>query len=176
MQAVADERTVRAEIGVSHYGGEGPRSCVAGVDATQHALDLDDESIRMLVAKKLPLGITIADLVGLEPADLKESGGKSSRLRLAAASFKKALAAGIPLPFASGAVGDRDLHGKQAEQFAYFVKWGATPKQALLMAFSVAAPTLNYGWADRVGTIEPGKFADLIAVNGDPIADHELER
>jgi len=179
VQAVADEAHRLGLKSACHtYGGEGLRSCVAaGVDATQHALDLDDESIKMLVAKKLPLGLTIVDLVGLEPADLKESGGKSSRLRLAAASFKKALAAGIPLPFASGAVGDRDLHGKQAEQFAYFVKWGATPKQALLMAFSVAAPTLNYGWADRVGTIEPGKFADLIAVNGDPIADvTELER
>ena len=85
--------------------------------------------------------------------------------------------AGVPLPFASGAVGDRDLHGKQAEQFAYFVKWGATPAQALQMAFRVAAATLNYGWASRVGTIEVGRFADLIAVAGDPLADvTELSR
>jgi imidazolonepropionase-like amidohydrolase len=179
IQAIADEAHRLGLKSACHtYGGEGLRSCVAaGVDATQHALDLDDETIKMLVAKKLPLGITIADLVGLEPADLKETGGKSSRLRLAAASFKKALAAGVPLPFASGAVGDRDLHGRQAEQFAYYVKWGATPRQALLMAFSVAAAALNYGWSDRVGTIEAGKFADLIAVSGDPLADvTELER
>jgi imidazolonepropionase-like amidohydrolase len=179
IQAVVDEaHRLGLKTACHTYGGEGMRSCIAaGIDATQHALELDDASIKMLVAKRLPLGITIADLVGLEPADLKESGGKMSRLRMASTSFKKALAAGIPLPFASGAVGDRDLHGKQAEQFAYFVKWGASPGQSLQMAFSVAAAALNYGWSDRIGTIERGKFADLIAVSGDPLADvTELER
>jgi imidazolonepropionase-like amidohydrolase len=179
VQAIVDEaHRLGLKVACHAYGGEGLRSCVAaGVDATQHAIELDDESVKMLVAKKLPLGITIADLVGLEPGDLKESGGKASRLRLAAVSFKKALAAGIPLPFASGAIGDRNLHGKQAEQFAYYVRWGATPAQALQMAFSVAARWVNYGWADRIGTIERGKFADLVAVSGDPLADiTELER
>jgi imidazolonepropionase-like amidohydrolase len=96
---------------------------------------------------------------------------------MAEAAFRKALKAGVPLPFASGAVGDRDLHGKQAEQFAYYVKWGATPAQALQMAFSVAASTLNYDWAARIGTIETGKLADLTAVSGDPLADvTELQR
>lgn len=179
VQAVVNEAHRQGlKVACHTYGGEGLRSCVAaGVDATQHALDLDDESLRMLVAKKLPLGLTIVDLVGHEPADLKETGQKTSRLRMAEAAFRKALKAGVPLPFASGAVGDRDLHGKQAEQFAYFVKWGATPAQALLMTFSVAAATLNYGWAARVGTIEKGRFADVTAVAGDPLADvTELQR
>jgi imidazolonepropionase-like amidohydrolase len=179
VQAVVNEaHRLGLKVACHTYGGEGLRSCVAaGVDATQHALDLDDESLRMLIAKKLPLGITIVDLVGHEPADLKETANKTSRLRMAEAAFRKALKAGVPLPFASGAVGDRDLHGKQAEQFAYFVKWGATPAQALLMTFSVAAATLNYGWASRVGTIEKGRFADLTAVAGDPLADvTELQR
>jgi imidazolonepropionase-like amidohydrolase len=119
----------------------------------------------------------VVDLVGNEAGDLKESGHKNSRLRMVEAAFKKAFKAGVPLPFASGAVGDRDLHGKQAEQFAYFVRWGATPAQALLMAFRVAAAALNYDWASRVGTIEPGRFADLIAVAGDPLADiTEMQR
>ena len=179
VQAVVSEaHRLGLKVACHTYGGEGLHSCIAaGVDATQHALDLDDESLRMLIAKKLPLGITIVDLVGHEPADLKETGNKTSRLRMAEAAFRKALRAGVPLPFASGAVGDRDLHGKQAEQFAYFVKWGATPAQALLTAFSVAAATLNYGWASRVGTIEKGRFADLTAVAGDPLADvTELQR
>jgi imidazolonepropionase-like amidohydrolase len=179
---------VQAVVGEAHrqglkvachtYGGEGLHSCIAaGVDATQHALGLDDQSVRMLVAKKLPLGITIIDLAGFDAGDMKESGQKTSRVRLAEAAFRKALKAGVPLPFASGAVGDRDLHGKQAEQFAYYVKWGATPAQALQMAFSVAAATLNYGWSDRVGTIQQGRFADVIAVPGDPLADvTELSR
>jgi len=179
VQAVADEaHRLGLKAACHSYGGEGLRSCIAaGIDATQHALDLDDESVKLLVAKKLPLGITISDLIALERGDLKESGGKTSRLRLAQSAFRKALAAGIPLPFASGAVGDRNLHGIQAEQFGYYVKWGATPSQALLMAFSVAAQALNYGWSDRIGTIEKGKFADLIAVAGDPLADvGELQR
>ncbi len=179
VQAIVDEsHRLGLKVACHTYGGEGLRSCIsAGVDATQHAVDLDDESLKMLLAKKLPLGVTIVDLVGLEPGDLKESGGKTSRLRMAQASFKKVLAAGVPMPFASGAIGDRNLHGKQAEQLAYLVKWGATPVQALRMAFSVAAAALNYGWSDRVGTIEKGKFADLVAVAGDPLADiTEMER
>ena len=179
VQAIVDEaHRLGLKVACHTYGGEGLHSCIsAGVDATQHALDLDDDSMRMLLAKKLPLGITIVDLVGLEAADLKESGQKTSRLRMAEAAFRKALKAGVPLPFASGAVGDRDLHGKQAEQFAYYVKWGATPAQALQMAFSVAASALNYDWAARIGTIETGKLADLTAVSGDPLADvTELQR
>jgi len=180
IQAIVDEaHRLGLKVACHAYGGEGLHSCIsAGVDATQHALGLDDESVKTLLANKLPLGITVVDLAGLESGDLKESGGKNSRLKMVAAAFKKAYASGIPLPFASGAVGDRNLHGKQAEQFAYFVKWGATPAKALLMAFNVAATNgLNYGWSDRVGTIETGKLADLIAVSGDPLADiTEMER
>jgi imidazolonepropionase-like amidohydrolase len=177
VQAVVDEAHRQGlKVACHAYAGEGLRSCIdAGVDATQHALDLDDQLVSMLLARKLPLGITIADLVGLEAGDLRQSGQKNSRLRMAEASFRKALKAGIPLPFASGAVGDRDLHGRQAEQFAYFIKWGATPAQALQMAFSVAASYLNYEWP--IGTLEKGKLADIIAVNGDPLADvTELQR
>lgn len=179
VQAVVTEaHRLGLKVACHTYGGEGLHSCIAaGVDATQHALDLDDAALKLLLAKKLPLAITVVDLVGNEPGDLKESGQKTSRLRMAEAAFRKALKAGVPLPFASGAVGDRDLHGKQAEQFAYFVKWGATPAQALQMAFSVAARILNYEWAARVGTVEKGRFADLIAVAGDPLADvTELQR
>src|SRR5689334_22553989 len=74
VEAIVDEaHRLGLKVACHTYGGEGLHSCVsAGVDATQHALELDDESLKMLVAKKLPLGITIADLVGHEPADLKE--------------------------------------------------------------------------------------------------------
>ena len=88
VQAIVDEAHRHGlKVACHTYGGEGLHSCIAaGVDATQHALDLDDESVAMLLAKKLPLGITIADLVGLEPGDLKESGQKNSRLRHRAVS------------------------------------------------------------------------------------------
>jgi imidazolonepropionase-like amidohydrolase len=74
-------------------------------------------------------------------------------------------------------VPERYPHGKQANQFSYFVKWGMTPAQALQTAFLAAANVLNYGWSDRVGSLERGKYADVIAVSGDPLADvTEMER
>jgi imidazolonepropionase-like amidohydrolase len=83
----------------------------------------------------------------------------------------------VPLPFGSGAVPVAYPHGKQADQFPYLVKWGMTPAQAMQSAFMVVAKVLNYNWAEQVGSVEKGKFADLIAVSGDPLADvAELQR
>jgi len=81
--------------------------------------------------------------------------------------------------FGSGAVaGDGAFpHGHQADQFAYMVKWGMTPAQALQSTFIGSANVLNFNWANRVGTLEKGKFADVIAVSGNPLTDiTEMER
>jgi imidazolonepropionase-like amidohydrolase len=68
-------------------------------------------------------------------------------------------------------------HGVQAFQFEYYVKWGMTPADALRTATSNAAESLNFELAKEVGSLEKGKFADLIAVSGDPLADiAEMER
>jgi imidazolonepropionase-like amidohydrolase len=57
------------------------------------------------------------------------------------------------------------------------VKWGMTPAQALQTAFMVEANVLNYDWANRVGSLEKGKFGDVIAVAGNPLSDvTEMER
>jgi imidazolonepropionase-like amidohydrolase len=121
--------------------------------------------------------MTIDDLIGLDAEDRKMTGGKTSRLAMGELTFKKLLAAGVPSPFGSGAVPERYPHGRQANQFTYFVKWGMTPAQALQSAFMVVAKVLNYDWAGQVGSVEKGKFADLIAVSGDPLADvAELQR
>ena len=72
---------------------------------------------------------------------------------------------------------ERIPHGKQANQFAYFVKWGMKPAQALQTAYLPAAQVLNYNWENQIGSIEKGKFADIIAVSGNPLADvSEMER
>ena len=184
IQAVVDEaHRSGLKVGCHVYGGEAMHSCIAaGVDLTMHVPELDDASLKMLVQKKLPLQFTIDDIRNLEPTDLKITGGKVSRLTLTEAAFKKALAAGVPLPFGSGVTvpfveGELMSMGTQANQFSYFVKWGMTPAQALQTAFTLAANVLNYGWADRVGTLEKGKYADLIAVSGNPLADiTEMER
>lgn len=121
--------------------------------------------------------MTLDDLIALEKRDLEHTHGKNSRLLMGERAFRKAHAAGIPLPFGSGVTRADIPHGKQGDQFALMVKWGMTPAQSLNTALTVAARFLNYGWEDRVGTLEKGKFADLIAVSGNPLADiTEMER
>ena len=113
--------------------------------------------------------------VALEEPDLRETGGRNSRLKLLEQAFRKALAAGVPIVFGSGATSPAIPHGKQANQFAYYVKWGMTPAQALQTAYLPAARMLNYDWENQIGSIEKGKFADIIAVSGNPLADRHRD-
>jgi imidazolonepropionase-like amidohydrolase len=179
VMAVVDEaHRLGLKVACHTYGGEGQLSCLkAGVDAPNHLTDLDDASLKLLVDKKLPFELTVDDLVALEAGDLKITGGKNSRLKMAEQAFKKARAAGVQFVFGSGATSADVPHGKQADQFAYFIKWGMTPLQALQMAFLPTARMLNYNWVDHIGSVEKGKFADLIAVSGNPLTDiSELQR
>ena len=166
----------RAIVGEAHrqglkvachaYGGEGLHNCIeAGVDVPTHGIDLDDGSMKMLLQKNLPLTATLFDLSIEDAQEMRR--WNNSRWRMMEKSWKKAFAAGVRLPFGSGA--GPFPHGTQGDMFAYFVKWGMTPAQSLRMASTVAAETI--GWQDRVGTIEKGRFADLVAVGGDPLAD-----
>jgi len=177
--AVVDEaHRLGLKVACHTYGGEGQLSCLkAGVDAPNHLTDLDEASLKLLVDKKLPFELTIDDLVALEAGDLKITGGKNSRLKMAEQAFKKARGAGVTFVFGSGATSADVPHGKQADQFAYFIKWGMTPVQALQMTFLPTARMLNYNWVDHIGSVEKGKFADLIAVSGNPLTDiSELQR
>jgi imidazolonepropionase-like amidohydrolase len=179
VEAIVDEaHRLGLRVGCHAYGGEGMDSCIkAGVDAPHHLLMLDDAGVKILLEKKLPYVPTIDDLIALEPGDLKATDGKNSRLLLLEHAFKKAVAAGIPIVFGSGATSPDIPHGKQANQFGYFVKWGLTPAQALQTAYLPAAKMLNYDWDKEIGSIEKGKFADIIAVAGNPLSDiSEMER
>jgi imidazolonepropionase-like amidohydrolase len=179
VMAVVDEaHRLGLKVACHTYGGEGQLSCLkAGVDAPNHLTDLDEMSLKLLIDKKLPFELTIDDLVALEAGDLKITGGRNSRLKMAEQAFRKARAAGVTFVFGSGATSADVPHGKQADQFAYFIKWGMTPQQALQMPFLPTATMLNYHWVDRIGSVEKGKFADLIAVGGNPLTDiSELQR
>jgi imidazolonepropionase-like amidohydrolase len=179
VMAIVDEaHRLGLKVACHTYGGEGQLSCLkAGVDAPNHLTDLDDASLKLLVDKRLPLELTVDDLVSLEPGDLKITGGRNSRLRMAEQAFKKARAAGVPIVFGSGATSATIPHGIGADQFAYFVRWGMTPTQALQTAYLPAATMLNYHWEQRIGSIEKDKFADIIAVAGNPLADvTEMQR
>src|SRR5678815_1097117 len=151
VMAITDEaHRLGLKVACHTYGGEGQLSCLrAGVDAPNHLTDLDDASLKVLLEKKLPLVLTIDDLIELEQSDLKATGGKNSRLMMAEKSFKKAVAAGVPVVLGSGATSADVPHGKQADQFAYFVKWGLSTREALQMAFLPTATMLNYNWVDQ---------------------------
>jgi imidazolonepropionase-like amidohydrolase len=179
VMAITDEaHRVGLKVACHTYGGEGQLSCLkAGVDAPNHLTDLDDASLKLLLDKKLPFELTVDDLVALEPADLKKTGGRNSRLKMAEQAFKKAYAAGVPFVFGSGATSADVPHGKQADQFAWFIKWGMERVDALKMPFLPTARMLNYNWGDQIGRIEKGKYADIIAVSGNPLADiSEMQR
>jgi imidazolonepropionase-like amidohydrolase len=179
VEAVVDEaHRLGLKVACHTYGGEGMNSCLtAGVDAPNHLLELDDAGVKILLQKKLPFVPTVDDLIALEKPDLRDTGGRNSRLRLLEQAFRRAIAAGVPIVFGSGATSAAIPHGKQANQFGYYAKWGMSPVQSLQTAYLPAAQMLNYGWDSQVATIEKGKFADIIAVSGNPLADlSETER
>ena len=82
-------------------------------------------------------------------------------------NFRKAVAAGVKMSFGTDA--GVCPYGISAKQFAFMVKYGMTPMQAIQSATSAAADLL--GRSDQLGSIKSGKFADIIAVSGDPITD-----
>lgn len=188
-QALVDEAHRRGlKVACHAYGGEGLRNCLAaGVDMPMHVIvgvtgaeGLDDETIR-LIKQPLPDGTqrpvmqTLWDLIELEAADKQSSGGHATRIGLTEASFKRLMAAGVMEVFGSGAytIG----HGAQAMQFPLYIKWGVTPVNALRMATTYAARSLNFDLGKQVGSIEKGKYADIVAVSGNPLEDiTEMER
>jgi imidazolonepropionase-like amidohydrolase len=179
VKAITDEaHRLGLKVACHTYGGDGMFSCLnAGVDAPNHLLELDATGIKVLLEKKLPFVPTLDDLIALEKPDMEETGGRNSRMKLMEQAFKRALAAGVPLVFGSGATSPAIPHGKQANQFAYYVKWGMSPAAALQTAYLPAARMLNYGWENEIATLEKGKYADVIAVSGNPLTDPtEMER
>ena len=92
---------------------------------------------------------------------------------MAGASFARALQAGLPIPFGTDA--GVFAHGQNAREFSVRVRNGESPGNAIVSATRIAAEAM--GWSDRVGTIRPDRFADLIAVSADPLEDiTELQR
>jgi len=90
-------------------------------------------------------------------------------------AFVKALHKGVKIAFGTDVGGFPWTELNQAREFHYYVDYGMTPMQAIRTATTTAAALL--GWSDRIGSIEPGKLADIVAVSGDPLADiTELEQ
>jgi imidazolonepropionase-like amidohydrolase len=179
VQAIVDEaHRMGLKVACHAYGGEGMHSCInAGVDAPNHLMGLDDGGVKVLLAKKLPYVPTVDDLIALEKGDLAATDGRNSRLKMLEQAVRRAVAANVPIVFGSGATSEHIPHGRQADQFAFYARWGMGPVKALQTAFLPAAQLLNYNMENGIGSIEKGKFADIIAVSGNPTVDvTEMER
>src|ERR1019366_6611600 len=155
------------------FGGEGLHNCInAGVESIEHGVDLDDGEIKMMIQKGIYLVPTLYHYQLDREENEKKYGGHSVA-EVSERSFPKAVEQGVKIAFGSGA--GPFPHGSQTKEFKYMVKFGMTPVQAILAATTGAAQLM--GWQDRVGSLEAGKFADVIAVTGDPTTDiTELER
>jgi imidazolonepropionase-like amidohydrolase len=155
----------------AHAGITVRQSIEAGCDSLELGIDIDPEAIRMIVDRGIFQTFALA---------INKNASRASVRELQKASYQRALKAGVKIAFAvnaSGAHGKQPgpYHGEEAVEFATMVEYGMTPLQAIRAATSVAAE--NIGWADRVGSIEKGKYADFVAVSGNPANDvTELER
>ena len=175
IQAIVDEaHREGVKVACHAYGGQGLHNCLdAGVDSIEHGLDLDDAAIEKMLRKGIYYVPTLYAYEFEPQEDLRATGGKTSRARIHEASFRHALARGVKIAFGTD-VGPFP-HGTQAKEFEYLVRFGMTPAQALRAATLTAAELM--GWQDRIGTLEKGKFADLVAVSGDPLRDiSEVDR
>jgi imidazolonepropionase-like amidohydrolase len=181
MNAIVEEAKMWGKRVAAHaHGAEGIKRAVrAGVTSIEHGSLIDDEGVKMMKERGTYLVADIYndDYILAEFAKLgyPEKIIEKERMvgRTQRENFQKAAKAGVKLAFGTDA--GVYPHGWNAKQFAHMVKWGLTPMQAIQTATVNAADLL--GWNDKVGVIAPGAFADIIAVDGDPLKDvTELER
>ena len=180
MQAIVDEsHTHERKVAAHAHGNEGiKRAILAGVDSIEHASFLDREAVQMGIDNDVYFAMDIynteytlemGEANGVPEENLNKEREVGTVQRQ---SFTLAVEMGAKVVFAT----DSGIypHGLNGRQFARMVRFGMTPTQAIQSATSLTADLL--GWEDQVGAIEEGLYADIIAVDGDPLDDiSELE-
>jgi imidazolonepropionase-like amidohydrolase len=172
MQAAVEEAHRYGKRVAAHaHGADGIKQALrAGVDSIEHGTLLDDGGVRLLRehgAYLVPTGY-IWEYEDPEDRPTAEQRERSERFaRGSREGFRKAVAAGVKI--AMGSDSSVIPHGTNAREIAWMARSGMTPLEAIRSATVRAADLL--GWSDRVGSIAPGKYADLVAVPGDPLAD-----
>jgi len=164
------------KIAAHAQGNEGIKNSLrAGFDTIEHGIFLDDEAIGLLLEKRATLVPTLS-----APFNIMEKGEKSGipafiiektrKVKDAHVdSIKKAYKAGVTIASGADAGTPFNGHGENLRELELLVGIGLSPMEAIVSATRVAAETLGLG--SRLGTIEPGKLADLIVVEGDPLKD-----
>jgi imidazolonepropionase-like amidohydrolase len=171
---VAEAHRLGRKVAAHAHGAEGVRlASDAGVDSVEHGHLMDDASIAELKNNGTYLVPTLylmdwqrenaaktnlPDYIRRKMEMVTEKGQNAAR---------KAFASGVKIGFGTDAA--VYPHGLNAHEFAVYVRIGMTPLQAIQTATVNDADLL--GWSDKVGTLEPGKWADIIAVDGDPLKD-----
>jgi imidazolonepropionase-like amidohydrolase len=171
MNAIVDEAH-RQQRKVSSHAMATPgqkTSLDAGVDSIEHGDYLSDEILAQMKRQNVFYCPTL--YVGVYVAKGRAAAGApiwEKMVDIARQSFGRALKAGVTIVFGTDA-GGFAWSENEAKEFSYMVKYGMTPMQAIQSATSVAASALDLG--DKIGSIEAGKLADIVAVKGDPLAD-----
>lgn len=181
LQALVDEtHRLGHKAGCHVYGGEGQRNAIiAGCDTIEHGFGLNQEQIDMMVTKNLYYDPTLVRYTEpyMDDNDAKSTGGKYRMIPIFEKAARMAAATkGIKVMMGSGVDGSTFPHGTQALEFEWLVKRaGLSPARAIQAGTSTNAEVL--GWQDQIGSIDRNKYADLVAVSGDPLADiTELQR
>jgi imidazolonepropionase-like amidohydrolase len=164
------------KVAVHAHGADGIKLALrAGADSIEHGTVMDDEIIEMMKAKGTYYVPTLSTVNGYLERLAKDPNSYSPSVRqqidwrigITGQSLLKAYPAGVKIAYGTDAGVSK--HGRNADEFELLVKFGMPPVEALKAATVNAADLL--GLADEVGTIEAGKSADIIAVEGDPLAD-----
>jgi imidazolonepropionase-like amidohydrolase len=181
LQALIDEAHRLGHKTACHvYGGEGQKNAIlAGCDTIEHAFGLDQEQANMMAAKGLYYDPTFVRYLEpyMDDNDAKNTGGKYRMIPIFEKAVSMAAATkGVKMMVGSGADGATYAHGTQGLDFEALVKRGGmSPARVIQSGTVINAEAL--GWQNQIGSIEKGKYADLIAVSGDPLADiTELQR
>jgi len=178
LQAAVDEAShFGLRVAAHAHAAEGIKNAIrAGVASVEHATLIDDEGIALAKQHGTYLDMDVYDEEciqeqgknGTMPTDFLEHDRELGEIHRQ--NFRKAVKAGVKMAFGTDA-GVCD-YGTAGKQFAFMVKYGMTPMQAIQAATSSAADLL--GRSNEIGSIKPGKYADLIAVPGDPLQDVSL--
>jgi imidazolonepropionase-like amidohydrolase len=170
---VADAHRLGRKVAAHAHGAQGIAwAAQAGVDSVEHGSYIDDEGIRIMKAHGTYLVPTqyLADWMKENAARIGLPAMYAEKMKATTAvnreNVAKAMRAGVKIAFGTDAA--VYPHGLNAHEFAVYVQMGMTPLEAIRTATLNAADLL--GWK-QIGSLEPGNFADIIAVNGDPTKD-----